>query len=192
MKNLLATLLLSALISLPVFAKDKQEFKVEGFYLGSGLGSSNIYNSGDAKWTVNDSSVRFYGGYQFNEIVGVETDFTRFGSIVIDGTDAEHALWTSSVAANLGYTFPNRLRLFSKLGLSLVASNPISNDDIDIDTLGLKVGFGLEYALDYLPRLNLRLAYENDFFAIEEKVGNSTNDEIIDVSSFYLGASYKF
>lgn len=192
MRNVIVTVLLSALISLPALAKDEQQFKVEGFYLGAGLGNTNIYSSGEAKWNVDDSSGKIYGGYQFNPIVAIEADFTRFGSIIIDSVDAEHALWTTSVAANLGYTFPNRLRLFSKLGLSVVSSNPISNDNIDIDKLGVKIGFGMEYALDYLPRMNLRLAYENDIFAMEEKVGSVSSDELIDVSSFYIGASYKF
>ncbi|WP_443088576.1 outer membrane beta-barrel protein [Vibrio sp. T11.5] len=107
-KLLLVTALFSSVASANVHS---------GFYLGAGVGTTDFDDDGYFSDTTlpistdSEHSYKIIAGYQFNRVVSLETQFTRYGDTnvkvhtpydTISGK-IEHKSYT--VAANLGYTF---------------------------------------------------------------------------------------
>ena len=170
---------------------------VRGFYVGVGVGSTSFEDDGwgasaNTSFDEKDNSFKFITGYQFNKVVAIEASYTSYGKI--DNQLANYQLDPTSISlsANVGYTFNNGLRPFAIAGLSAIDLDQ-SAEVIDGDSgAAFHYGFGLEYAPQILNGFKMRLAYEGDFFGIEEQGFFSNRTYDITVGSFYLGASYKF
>ncbi|MGC3836037.1 outer membrane beta-barrel protein [Moritella viscosa] len=94
---------------------------VSGFYIGGGLGST--FSDSDSSSFYSDthgSTLKLIGGYQFNRIVAIETQYTKYGDVtpLRNENDYKWAPSTISLAANLGYTFQNGLRPYTPANLS--------------------------------------------------------------------------
>lgn len=184
---------------------------ISGFYLGAGLGTTTFDDGGAFDYTgasinTNDSTIKFMGGYQFNRIVAVELQYTKYGDINVNhptaqaggfkGIDIESS--SISLAANLGYTFDSGWRPFGIVGLgSLESSTDVLGHSLSENNTSFHYGVGVEYAPKALSGLAFRVAYEGDLF-IEENVyqGNSSysysDDYAMNIGTFYAGATYKF
>ncbi|MCP5078576.1 MAG: porin family protein [Psychromonas sp.] len=215
---ILPSLLLA--VSTSVFAETEVDAaKVSGFYIGAGYGSFSYET--DSDWdddqrygrlteSTDGNTLKMYGGYQFNKIIGVEATYTDYGDtegyvrtltfnpIGIKNQEVTQSPTAISVAANAGYSFNNGLRPFALLGLSYMTLDS-SYAFLDTDNpIAIRYGFGLDYAPAMVKGIQLRVAYEGDIYLAEAYNGYN-NDADIDIevdifalSSFYAGVSYKF
>ncbi|MGR5149474.1 porin family protein [Photobacterium alginatilyticum] len=180
---------------------------LENFYLGGAVGSTDF--DGDGEYTSNSflnslfkykakedgPTYKLIAGYQINDIVGIEAQYTSYGDVKIESQRFSFAkkqtLEHSSivVAANIGYTFSNGIRPFGTLGLGSIKVEDNSGSD---NGTAFRGGLGLEYAPSSLGGLNLRLAYEIDMFATESGTGTNKKEYSQSIGSFYVGTTYKF
>ncbi|MDD9158225.1 porin family protein [Aliivibrio sp. S4TY2] len=184
---------------------------ISGFYLGGGVGATTFDDGGAFDYTgttidTDDSTIKFLGGYQFNRIVAVELQYTKYGDINVNhsivkstgfkGVDIESR--SISLAANLGYTFDSGWRPFGIVGLgSLESSTDILGHSISETNTSFHYGIGVEYAPQALSGLAFRVAYEGDLF-IEENVYQDygyysySDDYAMNIGTLYAGVTYKF
>jgi len=164
--------------------------KVKGFYLGAGVGNTT-FDSLDfdaPNFKEDGGSYKFIAGYQFSRVFSLEGQYTQYGDIKNDNNGYSWSPSAISIAANLGYTFRNGLRPFSVIGLSSIdlgesVSHP--NDEVGV---GVRYGFGLEYAPAAFRGLSARLGYEVDLFVIDNYIRSDTYT----LSAFYASVAYKF
>jgi len=186
---------LGALAAIALTANVQANQDVSGFYLGAGVGSTHANfssNSSSFNSSTDGAALKLIGGYQFNRIVAIETQYTSYGKVILTSRDSWEPK-TISLAANLGYTFDNGLRPFATVGISSLDLNQ------KIQTLGLllddgnatalRFGAGLEYTPAALSGVSFRAGYEGDAFSIESA---GTSDTTVILGSFYVAASYKF
>lgn len=184
---------------------------ISGFYLGAGLGATTFDDGGAFDYTgasinADDSTLKFMGGYQFNRIVAVELQYTKYGDINVNHPTAKAAGFKGidiestsiSLAANLGYTFDSGWRPFGIVGLgSLESSTNVLGHSLSENNTSFHYGVGVEYAPKALSGLAFRVAYEGDMF-IEENVYQDygyysySDDYAMNIGTFYAGATYKF
>lgn len=191
-----AITVLGALTAIALSVNVQANQDVSGFYLGGGVGSTNIDTdtSGSSFNSDTDGNTyKFIGGYQFNRIVAIEAQYTKYGDITPDTRFSTTYTWaptTVSLAANLGYTFKNGLRPFAVIGLSSLDLDQNRNELDDNSATAVRFGAGLEYTPAALAGVSFRAGYEGDVFAIDNGAGNPDTDVIL--SSVYLAATYKF
>ena len=184
-----AVILLAAFSAFAGAQEQAVEKDVSGFYLGGGFGTTTYDDdvSGSTLET-NDSTFKLIGGYQFNRIVGIEAQYTKYSDVTAPQTSGALEPTAISVAANLGYTFDSGWRPFGTVGLTQMSIDiPFAKDE---DETALRLGAGVEYTPASLEHLNFRVAYEVDTFTIEQDFPLS--DVTIQLGSFYAGATYKF
>ncbi|EKJ5335220.1 porin family protein [Vibrio vulnificus] len=171
---------------------DIEKKEVSGFYLGGGIGATTAYDDGIGRNELdlksNDSTYKLYGGYQFNRIVAIEAQYTRYGDIYSKYDADRHMVKPESIAlmANLGYTFDSGWRPFATVGLGRTELDfgPLSKTETSF-----RAGVGGEYSPKAIENLNFRVAYEVDSFMFD----NSPRDDVnIVLGSLYAGVSYKF
>ena len=178
-----------------------------GAYVGAGYGNS-AYGDADfvqeALGRVNleetDTGYKVYGGYQFNNVIGIEVGYNDYGTATAS-QEYSQAAKSFNVAANLGYSFlDGQLRPFATLGLGVVSLDwqnlPAYYTSLN-DTAGaFHYGLGIQYEPDFLIGFGLRLAYEVDTYAINISGFNGTTfvDEtyIQTLGLAYMGVQYKF
>jgi len=168
---------------------------VAGFYVGGGIGSTQISTDTDGYSFDSDTdgnTLKFIGGYQFNRIVAVEVQYTKYGEVtpIVQTRSYNWNPTTVSVAANLGYTFQNGLRPFATIGLSSLDLDESSKQIDDSSATAFRFGAGLEYTPVTLSGVSFRAGYEGDAFAIDNGYGNT--DTSVLIGSLYVAASYKF
>ena len=196
----------SLLLAMSVSAyAEEQVAKVSGFYIGAGYGSfdytaesdveNSLYYSRFAE-TIDGGTLKVYGGYQFNRVIGVEATYTNYGRSegYIDGQQVTQSPTAVSVAANAGYTFKNGLRPFALMGLSYMTLNLESNTPVfEANNSGaIRYGLGVDYTPALLNGLQLRLAYEGDMYFEKSDLHWNFEATTFNLSSFYAGVSYKF
>ena len=184
-----AVILLAAFSAFAGAQEQAVEKDVSGFYLGGGFGTTTYDDdvSGSVLET-NDSSFKLIGGYQFNRIVGVEAQYTKYSDVTAPRSTGALEPTAISVAANLGYTFDSGWRPFGTVGLSQMSIKvPGASDE---DETALRLGAGVEYTPASLENLNFRVAYEVDTFNID--TGFPEYDVTFQLGSFYAGATYIF
>ncbi|MDA3945929.1 MAG: outer membrane beta-barrel protein [Helicobacteraceae bacterium] len=223
MKKVLTMLALGTILLSSTLQADEvttSPLKPEGFYLGLGGGvtfnltlltqgyyqdDTTTYKSGD----LSDADIGYivYAGYQFNKIIAVEAAYTDYGSF----SDTVQKAYTPgnvtfesdpssvSVYANAGYTFSNGLRPFGQIGLGyLMVNGSRATDAIGIDdSMSMRFGLGVEYALENLSGFGFRAAYIEelamDFSYNADDNGNDTSTLLMNIDGMlYLGAQYKF
>jgi hypothetical protein len=175
-----------------------------GAYIGIGFGNTINEDDGfvseqitSSSFDDGDSGVTLYGGYQFNNIVGVELSFRDYGKFEADSGFAQEPTGVS-VGANVGYSFlDGQLRPFGVIGMGFVKMNYVNLPSyvISLDDSGAAVhyGVGVQYEPDALLGLGFRMAYEADSYAIEVQdsiSGNKTYTQTLGM--LYLGVQYKF
>lgn len=203
-KLVLATLVCSLSSTYAVASENTTHYnKYQGFYVGVGVGATdfhdsrpiNVYNNDSFGYSTesNDASYKAIAGYQFNRIVSLEAQYTKYGDIKhnidvlgkvkLNFAKTEHESFT--IAANLGYTFDSGIRPFATVGYGQISlKDPMIKDDGDL----IRLGAGLEYQIKQIPGLGIRAAYEADFYTLEE--GNKDFEQSI--GSWYVGTTYKF
>lgn len=196
-KMMMAAVLATAFSASNVAAND-----FDGFYLGGAIGTTGIddgglYDNTLEPITVNadDSTFKVIAGYQFNRIVAVEAQYTKYGDVVAKNVLTQDTYtWKPtafSISANLGYTFDNGIRPFGIIGLSSIdldQSLPALQDD---SGEGVRFGMGVEYTPPQNRNVSFKLGYEADAFVIESaSVYDSDKDIVID--SFYAAVAYRF
>lgn len=171
-----------------------------GAYVGTGFGTTGyaddnyVRDIGRTALDKSNSGYKFYGGYQFNNIVGVEVGYTDYGkfSAVQDYSQEADSL---SVGANVGYSFlDGQLRPFGIFGLGFVSLD-IQNSPVSLpedNTFTYHYGVGVQYEPDVLMGLGLRLAYEADLYSVDyiRSIGTTTYLQALDI--VYLAVQYKF
>lgn len=198
----------------------------EGFYLGAGIGGS-FYNVSltqssyylydpEGTYTINGSDLDqldgsdmgylFYGGYQFNKIIGVEASFTDYGTFSSKVRRYEFTMKPQSyaISANAGYNFFNaQLRPFGLLGLGYLVRNQSGAYEkmkaFDNDFATLHMGLGVEYYPTVLKGFGVRASYTADSYVSDVDTREiSTADKVTQTtlwqyySIVYVGVQYKF
>jgi opacity protein-like surface antigen len=187
--------LLGALTAIALSVNVQANQDVSGFYLGAGVGSTNVdidQNGYSPKNETDGTTLKLLGGYQFNRIVAIEAQYTKYGDVTPLSNISKAYKWsptTFSLAANLGYTFENGLRPFAIIGLSSLDLDETTNLLDDNSATALRFGAGLEYTPATLAGVSFRAGYEGDAFIIEENFNSDTN---VIIGSLYVAASYKF
>ncbi|KXO10131.1 Outer membrane protein [Moritella sp. JT01] len=172
----------------PVVVQDQQ--KVKGFYLGAGVGSTK-FDSLDfdaPNFKEDGNTFKFIAGYQFSRVFSLEGQYTQYGDIRNDNNRYSWSPSAISIATNLGYSFHNGLRPFGVIGLSSIDLGESVTYPSDEVSVGVRYGFGLEYAPVALRGLSARLGYEVDLFVID----NYYRSDSYTLSSFYASVAYKF
>lgn len=171
---------------------------VSGFYIGAGVGSTNTSNDTDGfsiDADTDGSTLKAIGGYQFNRVVAIEAQYTKYGDIIPLPSVNQIYKWsptTVSLSANLGYTFDNGLRPFTTIGLSsLDLDQSLVSPLDDSSSTALHFGLGLEYTPASLSGISFRTGYEGDAFLIDNSL-NYVSDTAVLIGSFYVAALYKF
>lgn len=178
---------LGALAAIALTANVQANQDVSGFYLGGGVGSTHANFSTDSHSytpSTDGASLKLIGGYQFNRIVAIETQYTSYGKVLNNWEPT-----TISLAANLGYTFENGLRPFGVIGLSSLDLNQKIKTLDDSSATAFRFGAGLEYTPAALAGVSFRAGYEADAFSIENA---GSSDTSVILGSAYVAASYKF
>ncbi|MGD8234009.1 porin family protein [Vibrio sp. TRT 1302] len=166
--------------------------KYEGSYVGVDIGlsqsaSTDNYISLDA----DGLGYNFYGGYHFNRIVGIEANYNDYGNMEHRGKKLMAPISTS-ISANLGYTFENTIRPFALIGLGYVNLRANSESLLEEDSgLGLHFGVGVEYSP--IANLTIRAITQADGINVDKKPSNlSQTDSNLSFGSTSVGLSYKF
>nr|AEC47888.1 Omp1 [Moritella viscosa] len=190
---------LGALAAIALTTSVQANQDVSGFYLGGGAGSTTV-NLDEKNYALDEDTdgktLKFITGYQFNRIVAIEAQYTKYGEITPDKNitrDGKLYTWdatTFSVSANLGYTFQNGLRPFGIIGLSSLDLGQSSKALKDDNATAVHLGAGLEYTPAALSGVSFRVGYEAELFAIEEDASSEDIDFL--VGSLYVAATYKF
>ena len=207
MKKIIISALVASALSTAVLAGPNSS----GGYVGLGFGTT-AYNDSDYlndglkldNLDNGDSGYKVYGGYQFNNVVGIEAAYTDYGKFSAD-RGFSTAPTAFSVAANLGYSFlDGQLRPFGTIGLSYLSANysnypttiPGTLDTIippDDKYAAIHYGLGIQYEPDALIGFGFRLAIEADTYSIAiEQIGKDDKTYAQSLSMAYLGVQYKF
>jgi len=175
-----------------------------GAYIGIGYGNT-IYESDGfvseqitlSAFDEEDSGLTFYGGYQFNNIVGVELSYRDYGKFEADSGFAQEPTGLS-IGANVGYSFlDGQLRPFGVIGMGFVKMNYVNLPSyvISFDETGAAIhyGLGVQYKPDLLAGFGFRMAYEADSYTIKVQDSFSGSKTYMQtLGMLYLGIQYKF
>jgi len=168
------------------------EQKVKGFYLGAGAGSTAFESLDyDTPSVYEDGkTIKFIAGYQFSRVFALEGQYTQYGDVKSNVNNYSWSPSAISIAANLGYTFSNGLRPFGVIGISSIDLEQAYETTSDDKQVGVRYGFGLEYAPTVLGGLSARVGYEVDLFAIDDDY--YADSDSYTLGSFYASLAYKF
>ena len=171
------------------FDDDGLDRDVEDEVYGDGL-------YGAIKSETDDTSIKLFGGYQFSRIVAIELAYIDYGDIVYTHYGDEFTtigLSSISVAANVGFTFNNGIRVFGLAGLSKLSSEwDVRGSETDDDSvIGLKVGVGFEYQPSKTTPFILRASYEIEEWD-EESIYYDEDDYVMAIDTLQLGMRFGF
>lgn len=203
MKSLIATAALAGLIATPAFAQSYHYNPHAGFYLGAGIGYSELDNdtldwleSIGANTDDSDTGYKLFAGYQFNPYYAVEASYVDLGAASASGASgadsAKLTLGMDGYTAALVGKLPiaSGVSVLGKLGmiawdadLDLDATIDGQSYDAHAEEDGTDpyYGIGAEYVID---RFMLRGEYER------YDISESGEDFEIDLISASLG--YRF
>ena len=183
-----------------------------GFYVGLGYGTTG-FSDGDFGKEFDsfkvepdndtDSGFKFYGGYKFNKIVGVEGSYVNYGTMDFkyteggSGTATEIKPYSLNVAANLGYDFlNNQLRPYALVGMGYVNYNQSGQTLYSSESSFAGVfGLGLEYTPTMFQGVGFRLSYDSTIPAVVMTYADSSKDDKVFLQSFNmisLNVQYRF
>lgn len=141
--------------------------RVEGFYIGAGIGdfSANVDSIGevddaDVDFDSDQDARRIFAGWRFNRFVSVNIDYTDFGESegpAQVGVSADTRGLTPAVVGTLPL---GPIELYGKAGVLFYDVEIDSAIDNLIDTSGEDAVIGAGIGATIFEKLNLRLEYE--------------------------------
>ena len=196
MKKTITILSMAAILATSAMAAEGKGYVGLGFG-GSGYVDSDLIKDASkdtAKLDTSDVGFLAYGGYQFNNIVGIEGAYNNYGSFSV--SDDKIKVSSVSVAANLGYDFlDDQLRPFGLVGLSYMMSDyPDEGKNFDASPVGLHLGLGLDYTPTILKGVGFRVAYTLDGYNLTADISKDKLDKSYTQTAglLYLGVNYNF
>ena len=168
---------------------------IKHYYVGGGIGST-IFSNDDPDEELKDGTdigYKFYAGYNFNKIIGVEASYTDYGTKFTYFSGRYIEATAIGVGANAGYSFfDEQFRPFVILGVSSLSINQGDNISNEHDrTTSISYNLGVEYNPRVLNGLGFRSAWSADFFFMPESF--LTDKKLMgSVGIFSLSAHYKF
>lgn len=170
---------------------------VTGFYVGGDIGSThlnldNVNNVNNVDENGSALSVGLYGGYHFNEWLGLEVHLYGSG----DHSDiASVDLYATVLSLTPTFTlhFDKTFSGYLKAGVSYIDvdfqydADVLDKMNTDLTGLGYVVGAGIDAAIS--KQLALRLAYE---FTSGELEFNNTGNYKTNLSQLSVGMHYLF
>ena len=217
MKKLLKIIGLFLAMSLSAVASDinttNSSQALPNWYIGFGVGSSMYSDEGMGKSFDNfsvevdkssDFGFKVYGGYQINNIVGVEASYIQYGKFDFKTADkytkyvtAEIEPKSLNIAANLGYGFlNNELKPYALVGLGYVVFDQTGSPEVYSSENGLAFSWGI--GMDYTPSLfkgvGFRISFDNTCPVVVQSFNDSSKDKVFvnPLRLLSLGVQYKF
>ncbi|NHQ86077.1 outer membrane beta-barrel protein [Iodobacter sp. HSC-16F04] len=178
-KNILASLVLSALIASPVFA--------EGFYIGADVGSSKAKaDSNGYSIEKSDTAWGIHGGYKFSPYLAAELGYRSFGKFEENYSFMKGSVEASAVQASVigSYPFSEAFNIYGRLGVaSIKTTSKISSDfyNAQNDQTDTKALFGIGAQYSFNKNLSMRTEY-TQYAEIED----------VKLSAITIGANYSF
>ncbi|QSX37086.1 porin family protein [Shewanella sedimentimangrovi] len=155
-----------------------------GFYIGGALNQVKV--SGDGDGSLDGIGFGAYGGYNFNEWFGLESNLFASGDLGEDGVDVGAGAWTFTPKFTV--QFNDMFSGFAKVGLaSMVVTVDSGLVDTDFTGTGFTWGLGLNAAVN--EHLNIRLSYDRSSGDLD---GDWADDLDTDISQIALGVHYQF
>jgi len=194
MKKVIFSLAAAAMLGTAGFAA---QAKNEGFYLGAGYGSASYKDN--VLFDGSSSGFKLYGGYQFNQIIGIEMAFDSYGEYT--NATYKESPTSFNIDANLGYAFLNgQLRPFVLLGISALS---FTRDGYDHDGYGNEIskgsggynyGIGVTFKPVSLNGVGFRAGYETVKGSGDslEVNGVTAYDFQYTFTKAYAGVEYQF
>lgn len=149
-----------------VAVADVQQSEEHPFYAGAKFGAY-FYDDGYTGEDFDDTAWGGYGGYRFNQYIGVEAEYLKLNEAVEYGSDFEGDLYALSVrpALPLGESW----EIFAKVGWHWLAADATERrQDADgtdyrasasVDDDDLFLGLGVTWTLD---NFHIRSEYQSD------------------------------
>jgi len=198
MKKIILAMGAFSLLSISAMAGDNSS----GVYLGLGYGSTKYNDSNYVNEMVtaeklndSDSGLKLYGGYQFNNVVGIELGYADLGKF--SAGDYSQETTSINLGANVGYSFlDGQLRPYAILGLAMMdlkySNSPAHISDLSGSHGSLHYGLGIQYEPDFLHGVGIRLAYEADRYGIEVSGFGTSKSYNQVLSQLYGAVQFKF
>jgi OOP family OmpA-OmpF porin len=186
MKLQFSAALTAAALALPVAAQAQQT------YIGASVGSSaQKYSADGSSDTVNETSYKVFGGYNFTKNYGVEAGFVDFGDADAssDGISATLKPTSFYIAATATYPIAPQLFVTGKLGVA----NNHTKADVSYDGVGYSdsenkttavIGIGMAY--QFTKNVSGTVDYEYFGKALDEDGAS------LKLSTFTVGVRYAF
>lgn len=185
--SLLATTL-CAVLAAPAFANTDALSSTSdnrGFYIGGAVNKTEL-GSGDISGSADATGFGIYGGYQFNDWFGLESNFFA-ADVGEDDLDvvAGALTFTPTFTARFNETFS----VFAKVGVASMAVVVDGyGEDFTASGFGLTYGIGLNAAIT--ENLNLRVSYDMSKGDIDED--SYIDDVDAEIEQLALGLHYQF
>ncbi len=184
MKRFAVAALLSAVVAAPAFAAS------EGFYAGLSLGSGKPGITPAAGAALTRNSDFIYGGllgYQFNQNLAAEAQFTGVGKVTdINGRTAKGDAFSMAAVGFL--PLGNRLNLYAKLGLASTSTKITAGaPNRNASRFGATYGLGVQYNLT--RNFGMRFGWDRYGMAMATGANFKTN---ANADKMVLGLIYNF
>ena len=154
-------------------------------YAGASLGVSDIDVACPAdNCDFKDQAFRIFGGGRFNNAIGGEVGFVKFGDFAYSGGEIDSKALDFALVA--GIPFANNWAVFGKVGLAYARTN-VSTTAPGVDT-GKANGWGPRFGFGVQMGLNENWAIRADVDRYRIKFPGDKDS----IDTFTLGAQYTF
>lgn len=191
--NLLVLIILF-LLSPFVIAEENSN---RGWFVGLGAGSTSYSN--DDTLDDNDTSVTVFGGYRFNQYLGIQGNAVSLGKYSGDESTVLASTELSGFSVTAVGAFPvgiQGIELFGRLGFGLLKYTQNFNflgSEVENSSTGDSIvsSLGVKYTPLNFQRMSFYIAYENYYFETKN-VFNSDDSESNSVGVLAINVSYNF
>lgn len=154
-----------------------------GFYVGGSVGQLKLKAEGN-----NDSGIGYgvYGGYNFNDWFGLETNMFLSGDLGGNGQDKGAGYL--ALTPKFTYQIDDTFSVYGKIG---IASMAVDNQRYE-DLSGFGVVYGVGINASVTENLNIRLGYDIVKGDLDAYLPFNRKDIHTDISSLALGVHYQF
>lgn len=193
----------------PLLILTSTAFAQGGFYVGIGGGYSSLNNQAQSPWTFNSGStsetagapaVMVYGGYDFNQVIGLEANYLA----AINGSTSSYTATQQLLGGSLLVHFPfsivsdnlSGLSVFGRGGFdyNMVNFSNIQNNCVtcvippgSVNSFTPRYGAGVEYGLK-----NVGYRLEWDYAGSLTATNQGSNEVNLSSSSFLISILYHF
>lgn len=189
-KTSLLAATLCAVLATPAFANLDTNLSTSddsGFYLGGAINKTEL-SSDDVNDSTDATGFGIYGGYQFNDWFGLESNLFA-ADIGEDSIDAAVGAltFTTTFTARINETFS----VFAKVGIASMAVVVESYyDDFTASGIGFTYGIGLNAALT--ENLNLRVSFDISKGDLDIDEYGYIDNLDAEIEQLALGLHYQF